>query len=82
MRDSRSEATSTGHKRNRQALKNRSNSITAEPAMTAAAVSNIGRNRTAPASMTAAASGPALLHSELDEIDDHDQFLTTIPRPL
>ena len=41
--------------------------------MTAAAVSAIGRNRTAPASTTASSSGIPSLHPQLDEVDQDDR---------
>ena len=57
IRDSSSDATSPAISEMARPWKIGSNRITAEPTMTAAAVSAIGRKRTAPASTTASSSG-------------------------
>ena len=57
MRDSSSEATSPAIRAIARPWKIGSNRITMKPTTTAAAVSIIGRKRTAPASITACSSG-------------------------
>ena len=55
--------------------------ITAEPTTTAAAVSVMGRNRTAPASTTAWASGSPKLRRSSMKSTRMIEFRTTIPAP-
>ena len=73
MRDSSSEATSPAISEMARPWKDRIEQDHAAPTTTAAAVSTIGRNRTAPASTTASLQRHALAQPQLDEVHEDDR---------
>ncbi len=74
MRESRSDATSPAISEIARPWKIGSNRMTAAPTIMAAAVSAMGRNRTAPASTTACSSGNALEQPQFDEVHQDDRI--------
>ena len=81
MRESSSDATSPAISEIARPWKIGSNRITPAPTMTAAAVSAIGRNRTAPASTTACSSGrPSRSRSSMKSTR-MIELRTTMPAP-
>ena len=81
MRDRAREATSPAISEMASPWKIGSNRITAEPTTTAAAVSSMGRKRTAPASITASSSGMPCASRSSMKSTRMMELRTTMPAP-